>query len=140
MTLELINPDGLPKPANYAQVVAASGSRIVFVAGLGAYLIQVVGDRVADASESDQLPGRKQVDETTAHGRDMMRCSSFDRLATSLGEPDRCAPSVISAGFAIHQPTLLHPADVMSKPTGRPLEVCTELGSAPWPTRGLSER
>jgi enamine deaminase RidA (YjgF/YER057c/UK114 family) len=33
MTLELINPDGLPTPASYTQVVAATGSRLVFVAG-----------------------------------------------------------------------------------------------------------
>jgi enamine deaminase RidA (YjgF/YER057c/UK114 family) len=33
MTLELINPDDLPTPASYAQVVAATGSRLVFVAG-----------------------------------------------------------------------------------------------------------
>ena len=33
MTLELINPDDLPTPASYTQVVAATGSRLVFVAG-----------------------------------------------------------------------------------------------------------
>ena len=33
MTLELINPDGLPTPESYTQVVAATGSRMVFVAG-----------------------------------------------------------------------------------------------------------
>jgi enamine deaminase RidA (YjgF/YER057c/UK114 family) len=33
MTLELINPDDLPTPASYAQVVVATGSRLVFVAG-----------------------------------------------------------------------------------------------------------
>jgi enamine deaminase RidA (YjgF/YER057c/UK114 family) len=33
MSLELINPDDLPTPDSYAQVVAATGSRIVFVAG-----------------------------------------------------------------------------------------------------------
>ena len=33
MTLELINPEGLPTPASYTQVVAATGSRLVFVAG-----------------------------------------------------------------------------------------------------------
>jgi enamine deaminase RidA (YjgF/YER057c/UK114 family) len=33
MTLELINPDELPTPAGYTQVVAATGSRLVFVAG-----------------------------------------------------------------------------------------------------------
>ena len=33
MTLELIDPDDLPTPASYTQVVAARGSRMVFVAG-----------------------------------------------------------------------------------------------------------
>ena len=33
MTLELINPDGLATPASYTHVVAATGSRLVFVAG-----------------------------------------------------------------------------------------------------------
>jgi enamine deaminase RidA (YjgF/YER057c/UK114 family) len=33
MALELINPDGLPIPESYTQVVAATGSRLVFVAG-----------------------------------------------------------------------------------------------------------
>jgi enamine deaminase RidA (YjgF/YER057c/UK114 family) len=31
--LELINPDELPTPESYTQVVAATGSRLVFVAG-----------------------------------------------------------------------------------------------------------
>lgn len=33
MTLELINPDELPTPASYTQVIAATGTRLVFVAG-----------------------------------------------------------------------------------------------------------
>jgi enamine deaminase RidA (YjgF/YER057c/UK114 family) len=33
MTLELINPEELPTPASYTHVVAATGSRLVFVAG-----------------------------------------------------------------------------------------------------------
>jgi enamine deaminase RidA (YjgF/YER057c/UK114 family) len=33
MTLELINPDELPTPAGYTHVIAATGSRLVFVAG-----------------------------------------------------------------------------------------------------------
>ena len=38
MTLELINPEDLPTPEAYTQVIAATGSRLVFVAG------QVAGD------------------------------------------------------------------------------------------------
>jgi enamine deaminase RidA (YjgF/YER057c/UK114 family) len=33
MTLELINPAELPTPASYTQVITASGTRLVFVAG-----------------------------------------------------------------------------------------------------------
>lgn len=33
MTLERINPEGLPIPQTYTQVVVASGSRLVFIAG-----------------------------------------------------------------------------------------------------------
>jgi enamine deaminase RidA (YjgF/YER057c/UK114 family) len=33
MTLDLINPEELPRPDSYTQVVAASGGRLVFVAG-----------------------------------------------------------------------------------------------------------
>lgn len=33
MTLELINPPDLPVPSTYTQVVVATGSRLVFVAG-----------------------------------------------------------------------------------------------------------
>lgn len=33
MAIELLNPDGLPKPEPYRQVAVASGSRTVFLAG-----------------------------------------------------------------------------------------------------------
>jgi enamine deaminase RidA (YjgF/YER057c/UK114 family) len=33
MTLELINPAGLPTPPTYTHVVIATGSRLVFIAG-----------------------------------------------------------------------------------------------------------
>ena len=33
MPIELLNPDGLPKPEPYRQVAVASGSRTVFLAG-----------------------------------------------------------------------------------------------------------
>jgi enamine deaminase RidA (YjgF/YER057c/UK114 family) len=33
MTLVLINPEELPTPASYTQVIVATGSRLVFVAG-----------------------------------------------------------------------------------------------------------
>jgi hypothetical protein len=33
MTLECINPENLPTPLTYTQVVVATGSRLVFVVG-----------------------------------------------------------------------------------------------------------
>jgi enamine deaminase RidA (YjgF/YER057c/UK114 family) len=36
MSLELINPEGLSIPASYTQVIAANGSRFVFLAGQAA--------------------------------------------------------------------------------------------------------
>ena len=33
MAIELLNPDGLPKPGPYRQVAVATGSRMVFLAG-----------------------------------------------------------------------------------------------------------
>jgi enamine deaminase RidA (YjgF/YER057c/UK114 family) len=33
MTLELINPEGLPVPSTYSQVAVATGSAMVFIAG-----------------------------------------------------------------------------------------------------------
>ena len=33
MTVELLNPEGMPKPEFYAQVAVATGSRTVFLAG-----------------------------------------------------------------------------------------------------------
>lgn len=33
MTLECINPEGLPTPETYTHVIAATGSRLVFIAG-----------------------------------------------------------------------------------------------------------
>jgi enamine deaminase RidA (YjgF/YER057c/UK114 family) len=33
VTLEFINPDGLPVPSTYTHVVVATGTRTVFIAG-----------------------------------------------------------------------------------------------------------
>jgi len=33
MTLQLINPDGLPTPSSYTHVIVAAGSQVVFIAG-----------------------------------------------------------------------------------------------------------
>ena len=49
MTLEPINPDGLSRPQTYTQVVVASGSRLVFVAG------QVAEDEQGNLVGADDL-------------------------------------------------------------------------------------
>ncbi len=62
MTLELINPDELPTPASYTQVVVATGSRLVFVAGQVADDAQgnlvAPGDLAAQARQAFANVGR----------------------------------------------------------------------------------
>jgi enamine deaminase RidA (YjgF/YER057c/UK114 family) len=62
MTLELINPDELPTPESYTQVVAATGSRLVFVAGQVADDAQgnlvAPGDLAAQARQAFANVGR----------------------------------------------------------------------------------
>jgi Endoribonuclease L-PSP len=52
MTLELVNPEDLPTPESYTHVVAATGSRLVFVAGQVAEDAQ--GDVVAPGDPAAQ--------------------------------------------------------------------------------------
>lgn len=52
MTLDLINPDDLPTPASYTHVIAATGSRLVFVAGQVAE--DVLGNLVGDGDLAAQ--------------------------------------------------------------------------------------
>jgi len=62
MTLELLNPDSLPMPENYTQVIAATGTRLVFVAGQVAEDVQGklvgAGDFVAQARQAFANLGR----------------------------------------------------------------------------------
>jgi enamine deaminase RidA (YjgF/YER057c/UK114 family) len=51
MTLELINPPDLPIPHTYTQVVVATGSRFVFVAG------QEPEDAEGTSSAADEFGG-----------------------------------------------------------------------------------
>lgn len=54
MTLELINPEGLPTPQSYTHVIAATGSRLVFVAG------QLSEDAQGDLVGSGDLAAQAQ--------------------------------------------------------------------------------
>ena len=55
MTLELINPDDLPTPESYTHVVAATGTRMVFVAG------QVAEDLEGNLVAPGDLAGQARV-------------------------------------------------------------------------------
>ena len=52
MTFELINPDGLTTPEGYTQVIVATGSRLVFVAG------QLADDAQGNLVGSGDLAGQ----------------------------------------------------------------------------------
>lgn len=73
MTLELINPDELPTPDSYTQVVAATGSRLVFVAGQVADDAQgnlvASGDLAAQARQAFANVGRSLAAAGAAPGQ-----------------------------------------------------------------------
>lgn len=54
MPVELLNPDGLPKPEVYRQVAVASGSRLVFLAG------QVARNREAEPVGAGDLAAQTE--------------------------------------------------------------------------------
>lgn len=53
MVIELLNPEGLPKPEPYRQVAVASGSRTVFLAGQVART--ATGERVGEGDLAAQV-------------------------------------------------------------------------------------
>jgi enamine deaminase RidA (YjgF/YER057c/UK114 family) len=55
MTLELINPDGLATPQSYTHVVAATGSRLLFVSG------QVAEDAEGDLVGAGDLAAQARL-------------------------------------------------------------------------------
>jgi enamine deaminase RidA (YjgF/YER057c/UK114 family) len=75
MALEMINPEGLPTPESYTHVVAATGGRMVFVAG-----------QVADDAEGNLVgPGDLAVQAGQAFAN-VGRC-----LAAAGARPDQVA-------------------------------------------------
>jgi enamine deaminase RidA (YjgF/YER057c/UK114 family) len=52
MTLELLQPEGLPRPESYSQVVVGAGTRTVYVAGQVA--VDAAGQIVAPGSHAGQ--------------------------------------------------------------------------------------
>jgi enamine deaminase RidA (YjgF/YER057c/UK114 family) len=75
--IELLNPDGLPKPDVYAQVAVATGSRTVYVAG-----------QVARTAEGEPVgPGDLAAQIEQEAGVDPVRPITLIGV-TALGEPD----------------------------------------------------
>jgi hypothetical protein len=62
MSLELVNPEELPMPESYTQVVAATGSRLVFVAG------QVADDAEGNVVGAATWPPRRARRSPTSRG------------------------------------------------------------------------
>jgi enamine deaminase RidA (YjgF/YER057c/UK114 family) len=83
MTLELINPEELPTPASYTHVIAATGSRLVFVAG------QVADDAQGNLVGPDDLAA--QARQAFAN---VGRC-----LAAAGARPDRVTKITI---YVVH--------------------------------------
>ena len=98
MTLELINPDELPTPESYTQVVAATGSRLVFVAGQVAEDAQGnlvgPGDLAAQARQAFANVGRALA-AAGARPEQVARITIYvvhhrpEYLPAYLGGPDR---------------------------------------------------
>ena len=71
MTVELINPEGLPKPDVYRQVAVATGSKLVFLAG------QVARDADGGAVGAGELAGTGRASAPQRRHRCRRRRRSF---------------------------------------------------------------
>jgi enamine deaminase RidA (YjgF/YER057c/UK114 family) len=83
MTLELINPEELPTPASYTHVIAATGSRLVFVAG-----------QVADDAQGNLVGPDDLAAQTRQAFANVGRC-----LAAAGARPDRVTKITI---YVVH--------------------------------------
>jgi enamine deaminase RidA (YjgF/YER057c/UK114 family) len=83
MTLELINPDDLPTPASYTQVISATGRRLVFVAG-----------QVADDSEGNLVGAGDLAAQARRAFANVGRC-----LAAAGARPEQVARITI---YVVH--------------------------------------
>ncbi|HEY5629024.1 MAG TPA: RidA family protein [Candidatus Limnocylindrales bacterium] len=108
MPFELLNPDGLVRPANYSQVGAVSGGRLVFVAGqLG---LDATGALVGEdfASQARQAFGNvaTALEAAGARPSDVVKLAIYV-VAT---DPDRLrlARDARVAVFGTHLPTSLY--------------------------------
>ena len=83
MTLELINPSELPTPASYTQVIAATGARLVFVAG-----------QVADDAQGDLVGAGDLLAQARQAFANVGRC-----LAAAGARPEQTARITI---YVVH--------------------------------------
>jgi hypothetical protein len=67
MAVELVNPDGLPKPEVYRQLSIATGSRLVFLAGQVARLVPARTALVSGHCAQHQQGGRRGDAESIRH-------------------------------------------------------------------------
>ena len=74
MPLQFLNPEGLSQPRNYSQVVIATGSRLVFVAG------QVATDAAGNLVGGDDL--------------EMQAMQAYRNVATALAAGGATLPDV----------------------------------------------
>src|SRR4029450_10104914 len=97
MTLELINPEGLSSPLSYTHVVAATGSRLVFVAG-----------QVADEAEGS-LVG---YDDLAAQAHQAF--ANIGRALAAVGaRPDHVAKlTIYVVGHRVEDPPVISEARV----------------------------
>jgi enamine deaminase RidA (YjgF/YER057c/UK114 family) len=125
MTIELLNPDGLPKPDVYRQVAIATGTKLVFLAGQVARDADGVPVGAGDLAAQVEQALRNIVTGVTAAGgsfADIAKLTiyvvdwtpdkepalgeGFARAAASLGIDPRKAATLIGV-TALAEPDLL---------------------------------
>ncbi len=122
MPLELLNPEGLPKPEVYRQVAVASGSRVVFLAGQVARTADgepVGGGDLAAQAEQAYLNVATAVAAVGGSFDDVAKITLYvvdwspDRLA-ALGEG--IARAAARLGADLTKPVTLIPVAALGEP------------------------
>ncbi len=122
MPVELLNPEGLPKPEVYRQVAVASGSRLVFLAGQVARTADgepVGGGDLAAQAEQAHLNVATAVAAVGGSFDDVAKITLYvvdwspDRLA-ALGEG--IARAAARLGADLTKPVTLIPVAALGEP------------------------
>jgi enamine deaminase RidA (YjgF/YER057c/UK114 family) len=105
MTLELINPDGLPAPESYTHIACATGSRMIFVAG---QLSEDAEGKLVGAATSLRRPARRSRTSGTASPPPAHGPTRWPRSrSTSAGHRPAYLPDISAARIAVfgdHKP------------------------------------